>query len=461
MTTPPVARPLTPAGKAALQIWQAGVAAVDSHGAVQRQIHPGTNQIRFRDVVWQAAPDSRILVVGAGKAGAGMAAGLEQALAGNLSGTDWLSRVTGWINVPEDCVQPLRRITLHPARPAGINEPTPAGVAGTREILKRMQAQRPQDLCVVLISGGGSALLPLPRAEISLQQKLEITRGLAGCGATIEELNLVRRTLSDVKAGGLWRACRAGTMLVLVISDVIGSPLDLIAAGPTMPTPADPQAALQVLEKFERHQSLQVPEAVRVCLLHDLQTPAVKQAPTTKLHHLLIASNQMAVEAAATKARELGYHVALTESDQPGLAAETGTRLAEALQQLVRQGTPECLISGGETTVQLAPGVATRKGGRNQELALAAALAWLQQPEEDTLALASGGTDGEDGPTDAAGAIVDAGVLRDIRNRQLNPQPYLDCNDSYPFFDQLQALIRTGPTHTNVMDLRVGVVGTP
>jgi glycerate-2-kinase len=178
------------------------------------------------------------------------------------------------------------------------------------------------------------------------------------------------------------------------------------------------------------------------------------------LHHLLIASNQTAVEAAAAKARELGYHVALAESDQPGLAAEAGTRLAETLQQLARTGTPECLISGGETTVQLAPGVATRKGGRNQELALAAALALLPKPINEALALASGGTDGEDGPTDAAGAVVDAEVLRDIHARQMNLRSFLDRNDSYPCFDQLQALIKTGPTHTNVMDLRVGVVGT-
>src|SRR5690606_19624071 len=194
----------------------------------------------------------RIVVVGGGKAGAGMAQGVLQAIPESVRQA---KQLTGWLNVPADCVTECGPIHLHAARPAGVNEPTPEGVAGTDEILRQVASLSDEDLCLVLISGGGSALLPAPAEGITLADKLAVTRHLSASGANIEQLNLVRKELSRIKGGGLARACRAGRMVALIISDVLGDPLHLIASGPTVTDPSSPREALNILDAFRSREA--------------------------------------------------------------------------------------------------------------------------------------------------------------------------------------------------------------
>lgn len=438
-----------------VEIWNAGVAAVDSARLVGQTVMRRGEQLEIAGETYALADIERIVVVGGGKAGAGMALGLEQAL-----GEDVVrDRVTGWVNVPEDCVTTLQRVHLHAGRPAGVNEPTPEGIAGTERILSLVQSLGPRDLCLVLISGGGSALLPAPVAGLSLADKQAVTRALMHAGATIEQLNAVRSCLSRVKAGGLWRSMAAGRGVALIISDVIGDPLSVIASGPTTDVRPDPETALGILEALLPRDA--VPAKLWSLLAAQVhQTVRTSDRPLIPFRNVIVGNNRTAVDAAELKARELGYAVALAESDRRGIARELGRELAErCLEQRTRETSARgwCLISGGEPTVQLVPTTRQRLGGRNQELVLSAAER-LWDVSLNGLVLLSGGTDGEDGPTDAAGALFDAAVHAEARTQHLTPGDYLAINNSYPFFEACRGLLQTGPTHTNVMDLRVALV---
>lgn len=434
-------------------IWQAGVEAVDSFRLVSQQIRSEARILSIAGETWGFTPESRICVVGAGKAGAGMAAAVEEALPKEL-----LQRTTGWVHVPEDCVRNLERIHLHPARPAGRNEPTEAGVAGTRKMLELVSELGPADLCIVLISGGGSALLPAPVPEVTLEDKLAVTRILSRNGADIAELNLVRRNLSEVKGGGLVRRCRAGLIVTLIISDVIGSPLETIASGPTVEIPTDPQNALDILLRYQRTEEpipQRVLEYLKKQALHP-KTPPQSTGP--RVINKIIGNNETAVRAASACARSLGYRVVSETWDESGEAVTQGREFAREINSAVaaHPGEKICLIGGGETTVRLATVDGEQLGGRNQEFALSALVEWLSGTAGE-VALVSGGTDGEDGPTDAAGARVDSPMLKQVQQKQLDPNPFLRANNSYRFFEQVNGLLKTGPTHTNVMDLRVGL----
>ena len=447
----------------AKQIWQAGVDAVDSGRLVKNAVSVSQNSLTVGGEEFDLRGPSRIVVVGAGKAGAGMAAALEEVLsAENLSKARAGCEITGWVNVPADCVRPLPRIHLHAARPAGVNEPTEEGVVGAQKILDLVASLTESDLCIVLLSGGGSALLPLPVDGVSLSDKQAITRLLMHGGATINELNCVRKHLSKIKGGGLAQAMAAGRMVTLVISDVIGDPLDVIASGPTVPDSSSPADALSIIERLIRDQSA-VPENV-------IKTLREKSARFTQgdesgkglVSNFVIGNNEVAVRAAATKAVELGYRVQDEGCGLAGVACEVGRDLAEYCLRIREEtssnDTPVCVISGGEPVVQLAETDRPRKGGRNQELVLAACQR-LWDDRAARIAILSGGTDGEDGPTDAAGAVLDALVIREAIRLGLKPADFLSINNSYEFFERAGGLLKTGPTHTNVMDLRVAVVG--
>lgn len=456
----------------ALAIWNAGITAVDSSMAVQRHVEIQNNGLLLADVRIPLSPSGRIEVVGAGKAGAGMAAGLESA----LLATKLTSHLTGWVNVPADCVQPLQRIHLHAARPAGLNEPTPEAVRGTEEILRRIRSLKKTDVCIVLLSGGASALLCCPTPGISLDDKLLVTRALASRGAPIHDLNLVRTQLSQVKGGQLAAACQADTLIALIISDVIGDPLDVIGSGPTTRVVSDASRALQVLRQYDLLH--QIPKSVVSFLQRAVENPASTARMPPCLVNRIVASNSIAVTAAAKKAESLGYRVESLGSANAGEAADEGRALAdrlfairsqmESLKPAGNQASPICILSGGEPTVKmtsfsdnqqlhqtfdLAP-----RGGRNQELVLAAVTKHQNPNDWHHVALLSGGTDGEDGPTDAAGAVADEALMIRLASTGLNPHSYLSKHDSYSFFDAVGGLVRTGPTHTNVMDLRVGLV---
>lgn len=436
----------------ALTIWQAGVDAVNSAELVRNCIDVTNDGLTIAGHEWKFGENGRICVVGGGKAGAGMSAGLESTIE-----EQWKSRVFGWVNVPEDCVTELEMIHLHGARAAGVNEPSEAGVEGVQEILECVSSLCEDDLCIVLISGGGSALLPAPIDGISLEDKQKLTRSLMHAGATIQELNAVRRALSKIKGGGLLRACRAGQLIALIISDVIGDPLETIASGPTVDVPPDPQLAISTLEAVSARSELEVAPQVIAALQAQI-TDEKTDSPHLPPHaNHVIGNNQTAVAAAAKKAAQLGYSVELEEYDQAGDASQLGETFATLLAQSDNKAERACYISGGEPTVQLVKTDRERKGGRNQELVLAAAKVLKAKPQ-DGIVIVSGGTDGEDGPTDAAGAMIDSELLSKATDLNLDIDEYLSINNSYPFFDQISGLIKTGPTHTNVMDLRVGLV---
>ncbi len=441
-------------------IWRAGVAAVDSCRLMRDAVRVDGENIVIAGESFPLVPIGKIAVVGAGKAGAGMAAGFEEAVGEEIL----VEKVTGWVNVPADCVRPLRKIHLHAARPAGVNEPTAEGVRGSERILEIVGALGPEDLCVVLLSGGGSALLPAPADGITLADKLAVTRLLMSRGATIGQLNCVRKHLSRIKGGKLALASRAGRTLTLIISDVVGDKLDVIASGPTVADSTSPADALQVLRKFaDPANPAAVPPAVWELLGRAATSTSAQSEPRQFDHvrNVIIGSNAIALQAAAKHAKTLNYHILSHGSANEGEARNIGRDLAKLCRDQVDGKLPPagplCILSGGEPVVHLAETDEPRKGGRNQEVALAA-LVELLNDDCANIAILSGGTDGEDGPTDAAGAIVDSEVMATTRTLGLDPRGYLAINNSYPFFEQTGGLFKTGPTHTNVMDLRVALV---
>jgi hydroxypyruvate reductase len=444
----------------ALAIWHAGVAAVGSERLVRENVRVEGNWLSIGDERVSLSQVRRIAVVGAGKAGAGMAAGLEGALGPRILAE---KQVAGWLNVPADCVRPLANIHLHAARPAGVNEPTAEGVAGSEKILELAGSLGPDDLCLCLLSGGGSALLPAPVAGVSLADKQALTRHLSAAGANIRELNTVRKQLSRIKGGGLARACRAGRLVTLVISDVLGDPLDVIGSGPTVPDTATAADALAILERFHARQSGASP-AVFDYLAAKAAANVPPARPSCQVTNRVIGNNALAVDAAGMEAERLGYsHAMDAATELEGAAEDVGVHLARMAREMLSRPGPNCLITGGEPTVKLAPAAIRGKGGRNQQLVLAALVEMRNAECEmrnggEEVALLSGGTDGEDGPTDAAGAILDPGLFARLAASNLDPADFLRRNDAYHFFEPLGGLIKTGPTHTNVCDVRVVLV---
>jgi glycerate 2-kinase len=456
----------------ALWIWQAGLDAVRSQRLMAEHVRSDGRTLRVDDGSEHSTQIEldrirRIAVVGTGKAGAGMAAALEKILGAPLMSA---KQLIGWVNVPADCVPPSPRLSpaegegvgpihLHAARPAGVNEPTPEGAAGAEEILRIVSSLQPDDLCIALISGGGSALLPAPIEGVSLADKLAVTRFLSAAGADIAELNTVRKQLSRIKGGGLARACGAGRLISLIISDIPGDPLELISSGPTVIDTSTPQNALAILNRF-RAREAGVPAAVFEALSRKANQVADRSPFACQVSNFVIGNNAAAVDAAGQEAVRLGYTPAMNCAAKPeGLVEPIGRHLAEMVLFMRTTPGPNCLISGGEGTVKLAPADQRGLGGRNQQTALAALIQLVQtDPRGHGVVILSGGTDGEDGPTDAAGAIVDAAIIEAAKQRGFDPVDFLNRNDAYHFFEPLGGLIKTGPTNTNVCDLRVVLV---
>lgn len=447
----------------AIGIWQAGVDAVRSEQLITQYVALQGDQLCIGEDVVSLKAVRKIVVVGAGKAGAGMAVGLEAAL-----GKDVMleKHVQGLVNVPADCCRPTERIVLHPARPAGINEPTHEGVSGAEEMLRMVGSLGPEDLCVCLLSGGASALLPAPISGLTLEDKQQVTRLLSSAGANIQQLNTVRKQLSRVKGGRLASACRAGMMKTLIISDVIGDPLETIASGPTVKNTTTPSDAAAVFDELGVRNS---PVATHVVRLLGESNDVVQMHASipNNTSNIVIGNNELAVKAAGIEARRRGYLTETRSAAQlEGPAEEVGIDLASAALQLRNRGGSRCLVTGGEPTVQLVEESRRGRGGRNQQLVLAGLHSRISAGQTDTdpfasTILLSGGTDGEDGPTDAAGALADTQVVGNARLRGLNPVEYLKRNDAYSFFAETGGLIVTGPTHTNVCDVRVVLTDHP
>ncbi len=448
------------ASASAIEIWTAGLDAVRAEPLVRRSIAIDGDQICIGDHVWNRGDFDRIVLVGAGKAGSAMTAGLVAAIG------DWLP-MTGWVNVPEGThdIDVGSAITLHPARPAGVNEPSVDGVYGTRQILNLVSNATSRDLCIALISGGGSALLPAPIDGITLDDKLAVIRLMSGGGADITELNTVRKHLSSVKGGGLLRACRAAHLVTLILSDVIGDPLDAIASGPTVVDTSTVGDAIRLLSRFDTERKL--PTRIYDALEAKTRASKTLATPTTTSTTIVIGNNAVAVDEAGIRAESLGYnHVMQVARSAEGSAEEVGRHLAKMTVEMLRRDPAlhrlDCLITGGEPVVTLAPPKIRGRGGRNQQLVLAAYEMLrsmdLTDGQWQRLCILSGGTDGEDGPTDAAGAWIDATVHRRAVELNLDVADHLSCNNAYAFFHAAGGLLLTGPTGTNVCDVRVALV---
>ncbi|MFO0841810.1 MAG: DUF4147 domain-containing protein [Gemmataceae bacterium] len=426
----------------ALAIWHAAVAAADPFRRVREYLVAPDSPAREA-----LAAGGGVYVFGGGKAGPAMARGVESAL------RDSLDRVFGVLNVPAGDLPATERIHLWPARPAGSNHPTAEGVQGVEMQLALAELLRPDDLALCLLSGGGSALLPAPVEGVSLEDKQELTRKLHACGATIDEMNCVRKHLSRVKGGRLGETLAASGCRVvsLLVSDVIGDPLDVIASGPTAPDPTTFADALGVLRRHKLEEA--TPAAV---LAHLRRGAAGEVAETPKslpgrVSNVVLCNNATSLAAARAEAEGRGYRVLNLGSCLDGETRPVGEALAGVARGVRADGVPACVLSGGETTVTLGPHHG--KGGRNQEFVLAC---WRKLGPGENVVVLSGGTDGEDGPTDAAGAVADAQTWRKVG--AMAPEEYLERHDAYPFFEATGDLIRTGLTGTNVMDVRVLLV---
>jgi glycerate 2-kinase len=431
----------------ARSIW---AAAVD---AVRPEVLLPTAVSAYEELRAAAAAAPRLLVVGAGKAGAAMSAALEEVFAPHMA------KMTGIVNVPADTVRMLRRIELHAARPAGSNHPTADGVAGAERMLELVADAGPDDVAICLLSGGGSALLPAPAAGVTLAEKQAVTKLLHACGATIHEMNAVRKHLSRIKGGRLAQSFAGRALFSLVISDVVGDPLDVIASGPTAADLSTFADAMYVLDKYRltEHVPSAVTDRLRRGAAGEIEE-TLKELPAN-VRNLVLGNNDVALKAAAERAASLGYRVLNLGSFIEGETREVAVVAAGIVRAIRAQRSPvappACVLIGGETTVTL--GDSSGKGGRNQEFVLSL-LTKLGAAGMKDVAILSGGTDGEDGPTDAAGAVADAETLGTIARRGLDLMSALAKHDAYPLFDVCGALLRTGSTNTNVMDVRVILV---
>jgi hydroxypyruvate reductase len=433
----------------AREIFEAAVRAVDPAEAIRRHVAlDGTRLAIGREHV-ELSAIRQIVVVGIGKAAAPMAAATEDILGDRIT--------RGVVVTKYGHVQPTRTIRIHEA---GHPVPDDAGIAGAQAVLDQVKGLGADDLVLVLISGGGSALTPAPVDGITLAEKQALTKALLACGADIREMNTLRKHVSRIKGGQLARAAAPARVFTLILSDIVGDPLDAIASGPTVPDPRTYADALGILDKYQIRQ--QIPASVRIHLEMGAtgkvsETPKPDDPLFARVKSVMVASNIQALEAAQAEAQRRGLRAMILSSFIEGETREIA-RMHAALALEARAsghpiGPPLCLITGGETTVTLK---GQGKGGRNQEFALAAALDIAGLPDVVVL---SAGTDGTDGPTDAAGALADGDTVSRALSLGLNPRAALDGNDAYPFFQRLGDLIITGPTRTNVMDVRLVLVG--
>ncbi len=440
-----------------LDIFNAALAAADPYNAVLNAASVEHDQLKISGARYDLASFSRIIVVGAGKATARMALAVESLLGDRIAAG--LIVVKDGHTAPLDIIEQVE--ASHPV-------PNEAGIMGARRILNMARAADEKTLVIGLISGGASALLISPVESVTLQDKQETTRLLLNAGADIFELNAVRKHLSTVKGGGLARAVFPAQLVTLIVSDVIGDPLDVIASGPTSPDNSTFAEAWAVIEKFGLQK--QLPPRVADYLKNGIagkapETVKANDACLAKTRNVIVASIRQALAAAEQRSAQLGFSPKMISDTLQGEAGDAARFLAQtARSELASMQANErrCLLCGGETTVTVR---GSGKGGRNQELALAFALeieGWAMAIDGlPGVSMLSAGTDGSDGPTDAAGAMVDGDTVSKAKELGIDPLSYLANNDSYSFFQRFDGTsgtrshFKTGPTGTNVMDIQI------
>jgi len=430
----------------AINALNAALEAADPEVIVKSKVKVKGNTLRVDSLSFNLDEFKHVFVVGGGKASGCMAETLEQILGDRIK--------QGVVNVPYACPPyQTRRVKLQPA-----SHPIPdvSGVKGASRMLDLVSHVEEDDLIVCLLSGGGSSLMPQPVGGVSLQDKRRVTDALLKSGATINEINTVRKHISGLKGGWLAKKAYPATVVNLILSDVVGDPLDSIASGPTVPDPTTFQDAVGIL----KHHGLwtKMPISVRNVLLKGErglvpETPKSGDKAFEKVHNIVVGNTLTASQAAYHTMKDAGLNALLLTSRLEGEAREVGTMLASMAKEIVSSGNPvpkpAGILAGGETTVTV---VGKGKGGRNQEIALGAA---LKISNLDGVVVASISTDGVDGPTDAAGALADGKTLQRAHELGLNPRKFLAENDSYTFFSKLGDLIFTGSTGTNVCDVSV------
>lgn len=430
-------------------IFLAAIKAVDPEECVNRWLQLNGTDLRIGTDVYPLATIGKLYVVGIGKASAAMAHAIEKLLGNRI--------YDGIIITKYGHGMPLKHCRL---LEAGHPVPDDNGVAATAALLDLVATATIDDLIICLVSGGGSALCPAPAAGITLANKQDTTRLLLASGATIHEINTIRKHLSQIKGGRLCRAAGGARLVSLILSDVIGDNLDIIASGITAPDPSTFGDCLNILSRYTLLEK--VPEAVRNHLAAgekgvEEETPKPGDPVFTRVRNHIVGSIADALAAAAGKSEVLGFRPLILTSTLQGKAREAAKVLCSIARELHQSGKPEqlpaCLLSGGETTVTLR---GQGLGGRNMEFALAGARELAGTPG---ILLLSAGTDGTDGPTtDAAGAFADGSTAARAGGLQISLTDYLANNDSYNFFQQLGDLFITGPTRTNVMDLVIFLV---
>lgn len=424
----------------ALACYRAALAAAEPGAAVRAHLRREGDVLLAGGARYDLVAFRRVLLAGAGKAGLPMAVELERILGDRLD--------AGLLIVKEGHGGPLQRVQL---REAAHPVPNAAGVAATQELLTLVASAGPDDLVLCPISGGGSALLVAPAPPLTLDDKRALTDVMLRAGCTINEMNAVRKHCSAVKGGQMARAANGAAIIALLLSDVIGDPVDVIASGPTVPDTSTYAEALAIIDHYGLRTRL--PPRVLQRLVAGRQgqipeTPKPADPCFARSQALVIAGLAQACQAAQQEAGRRGCSTLLFSTTLQGEARDVARLLLEAARaEVERRSRPFCLLAGGETTVTMR---GNGKGGRNQELALAAALLLRGQPGITVAALA---TDGGDGPTDAAGAVVDGDTVRRAADRGQDAVAALAANNAYPLLDAASALVRTGPSGTNVNDL--------
>jgi len=437
----------------AVELFNAAVKRVDPYEAVRNfvRLRQGTLILGHGDqaeVELELDSFDRIFVVGGGKATAPMARAIEDLMGKRID--------CGVINVKYGFKEELSFTEIieasHPL-------PDKRGVEGTAQIMELLEKAGKNDLVFSLISGGGSALMPYPANGISLEEKQAVTRELLECGASIDEINAIRKHISQSKGGQMARAAFPATTVNLMLSDVVGDRMDVIASGPFVPDRSSFQDAWAVLRKYELKD---IPASIRRYLQEGMEgkvpeTPTQGDPIFEKVYNFIVGSNILALEAAKEAGERMGYQCLILSSMVEGETREVAKVHAAIAKEILKSGRPlnppACIISGGETTVTIhGHGL----GGRNQEFCLACALELEDLPAR--VVILSGGTDGNDGPTDAAGAMVDPLTVERGKSLGLDASSFLEENDSYHFFEKTRDLLITGPTRTNVMDVRLVLV---
>ncbi|RZB32123.1 MAG: glycerate 2-kinase [Desulfobacteraceae bacterium Eth-SRB1] len=434
--------------KDAEEIFYSGLRAVEPGAAVKKYCRRENNHLFIGDLRYDLSEYKNIFVIGAGKATAPMAAEIENILGDRIT--------KGIINVKYGHTSKLGRIKLIEA---GHPVPDKNGQQGAEAVIDLVNNAGEEDLVLCLISGGGSALLPVPFPGLTLKDKQDTIKILLSCGAAIHEINALRKHISMIKGGRLAQAAHPASLVSLIFSDVVGDNLDVIASGPTVPDSSSFGDCMTIIDKYDIREKL--PKSVVKHIKNGIsgmvpETPETGDPAFDKTHNLIIGSNIEAILEASKKARELGYNAMILSSMIEGDTTHVAHVHSAIAREIIQTGnpipSPACILSGGETTVTIK---GKGLGGRNQEFALAAA---MDIAGAENIVILSGGTDGTDGPTDAAGAIADTNTLSRAITMGLNPGHFLTDNDSYHFFQKLGDLLITGPTNTNVMDLRILLV---